>query len=85
MPAGGAGDGLGRVLVLPDLASVGRVETLRDLIVSLPREDIELSPTSAGVASPEPTVTFHFWVNSLGQVCGAVNPATLPSRWMPRH
>src|SRR5579885_2404444 len=43
------------------------------------------SPTRAGVATPSPTVTFHFSVSSLGQVAGAVNPITLPSRWGPRH
>src|SRR5438132_6140657 len=44
-----------------------------------------LSPTRAGVASPPPTVTFHFCVNSLGQVLGALNSAALASRLGPRH
>src|SRR5947208_9038 len=44
-----------------------------------------LSPTSAGVATPVPTVTFHFCVNSFGQVLGAVKPVTLASRFGPRH
>src|SRR5262245_25917076 len=44
-----------------------------------------LSPTRAGVATPSPTGTFHFWVSSLGQVLGAVNPVTLASRLGPRH
>src|SRR5262249_57045996 len=44
-----------------------------------------LSPTSAGVATPSPTVTFHFWVSSLGHVLGAVNPVTFASRLAPRH
>ena len=35
--------------------------------------------------SPRPTVTFHFWVSSLGQVWGAVNPLALASRLGPRH
>src|SRR5579883_1096891 len=44
-----------------------------------------LSPTSAGVASPLPTSTFHFWASSLGHVLGASKPTTLPSRLAPRH
>src|SRR5208283_1474764 len=44
-----------------------------------------LSPTSAGVATPSPTVTFHFCVSSLGQVWGALKPVALPSRLGPRH
>src|SRR5262245_2055925 len=44
-----------------------------------------LSPTRAGVATPSPTGTFHFWVSSLGQSFGAVNPAARASRLGPRH
>src|SRR5579871_4142543 len=44
-----------------------------------------LSPTRAGVATPSPTVTFHFWVSSLGQVFGALNPVAWASRLGPRH
>ena len=32
-----------------------------------------------------PTLTFHFCVNSLGQVEGATKPVTLLSRLGPRH
>src|SRR5512139_3964699 len=32
-----------------------------------------LSPTNAGDESAPPTLVFHFWVSSLGQVFGAVN------------
>src|SRR5438105_4473156 len=44
-----------------------------------------LSPTKAGVATPSPTATSHFLVSALGQVAGAVKPATLASRLGPRH
>ena len=39
----------------------------------------------AGVESPSPTVAFHCCFNSLGHVCGAVNPVTFASRFGPRH
>src|SRR5438046_3153410 len=38
-----------------------------------------------GQASPRPTGVFHFWVSSLGQLEGGVNPTTLLSRLGPRH
>src|SRR5262245_53640784 len=62
--------------------------TLRQRVISFPscREKTKsLSPTSAGVATPSPTVTFHFWVSSLGQLCGALKSAALASRLGPRH
>src|SRR5437667_12190662 len=34
-----------------------------------------LSPTRHGVETPSPTATFHFRVNSFGQVLGAAKPA----------
>src|SRR5262249_8600870 len=43
------------------------------------------SPTSAGVATPLPTVIFHFLVSSLGHSLGAVKPSTFASRFGPRH
>ena len=48
VPAGRPGDGLRRVLVLPQLASVGRVQAERDLIVTLAGEDIELVSDQGG-------------------------------------
>src|SRR5262249_9821890 len=44
-----------------------------------------LSPTSAGVATPSPTVTDHFFVSSRGQAVGATNPVAFASRLGPRH
>src|SRR4051794_5682941 len=43
------------------------------------------SPAKAGVATPSPTVTFHFCVNSFSHVLGALKSAALPSRFCPRH
>src|SRR5205823_5296062 len=58
----------------------------RQRVVSAPSaraNTYSLSPTTAGVATPSPTVTFQ--VVSLGHVFGASNPDALPSRPGPRH
>ena len=39
----------------------------------------------AGVATPLPTFTCHFFVSVLGHVAGAWNPVALASRLGPRH
>src|SRR5215469_13673648 len=60
----------------------------RQRSISLPscrEKTYSLSPTRAGVATPSPTVTFHFLVNSLGQLFGALKPVALASRFGPRH
>src|SRR5262245_10724324 len=60
----------------------------RQLMTSSPPLRVKtysLSPTRAGVATPSPTFSDHFFVSSLGQALGAVNPVTLASRLAPRH
>src|SRR6185503_5702197 len=50
-------------------------DALRARITSFPcsrKKTYSRSPTKAGVATPSPTGTFHFCVNSLGQVLGAL-------------
>ena len=37
------------------------------------------------MATPFPTVTFHFFVSDLGQVLGTLKPSALASRFAPRH
>src|SRR5262245_5208072 len=62
----------------------------RHRVTSLPsstsrEKTYSLSPTSAGVETPSPTLTFHFCVSALGQAFGALKPVALASRFGPRH
>src|SRR5260221_4829286 len=66
---------------LPVLASRQRMTSLP----SCRAKTKSLSPTRAGVATPSPTVIFHFCANSFGQVLGALKSAALASRLGPRH
>ena len=44
-----------------------------------------LSPTKAGVATPSPTLIFHFCTSVLGHSAGALKPTARASRSGPRH
>ena len=44
-----------------------------------------LSPTRAGVATPSPTGTDHFFCRSFGHAVGAVKSVATPARSGPRH
>src|SRR5579884_3803042 len=66
---------------LPLAASRQRITSL----LPCPVKTYSLSPTRAGDARPSPTLTFHFFVSSLGHSFGSLKPVTRLSRLGPRH
>src|SRR4051794_9459905 len=80
-PVAGWAGYLSDQISLPVVASRQRITSSS----STRAKTYSLPPTSAGVATPSPTVSDHFFVSSLGQVAGALKSVTRASRFGPRH